>query len=99
MTTIEVGRIHHIRVDRAVVRIQNPSAGETLVVFPIESPETCPRCQQRRCVFLERQPKPLCLACSTPTAPGYAVVDAGGGALVGVPLDDLVEAELRGGRA
>lgn len=92
MTTIEVGRVHHIRLDRAVVRIQNPSTGETLVVFPVESPETCPRCQQRRCVFLQREPHALCLACASPGA-DVVVVDAGSeGSVVGVPIE-------RGGRA
>lgn len=50
--------------DRAI-RFYN-QIGDTLLVFPVESPETCPQCRQRRCIFLERRPRSLCLACASP---------------------------------
>lgn len=48
------------------LRFYNPN-GDTLLVFPVESPEPCPQCQQRRCVFLEQRHRTLCLVCAGPT--------------------------------
>lgn len=45
------------------VRFHGPN-GDTLLVFPVEAPETCPQCGQRCCVFLEREPRNLCLTCA-----------------------------------
>jgi hypothetical protein len=75
--------------DRAAVRFDNPTTGEVLLVFPVDSPEPCPQCGQRRCVFLERRAAPaLCLICSNTRGERRVVVDAGGGALVGVPWNE-----------
>jgi hypothetical protein len=72
--------------DRAAVRFDNMVTGEVLLVFRVDSPEPCPQCGQRRCVFLERRAAPaLCLICSNQRR---VVVDAGGGAVVGVPWDE-----------
>ena len=37
--------------------------GDTLLVFPVESPEPCPQCHKRRCVFLERDGRAVRLVC------------------------------------
>jgi hypothetical protein len=47
------------------IRFHNRATGEILLVFSVDSPESCPRCQRLCCIFLERRPRPLCLACAT----------------------------------
>jgi hypothetical protein len=59
-----------------------------LVIYPVDEPELCPQCHQRRCIFLERPPRrPLCLCCAEPGGDRSVVVDAGGGSLVGLPCE------------
>jgi hypothetical protein len=48
----------------------SPTGGVVLLVYDIDTPEVCPQCGQSRCIFVERRPRPLCLACAEPqTAP------------------------------
>lgn len=84
-------------VDRPI-RFFNHHTGTMLLVYPVDSPEPCPQCGRRCCIFLDRRPRPLCLGCAADERDlhrGYIVLDGGAGSLVGVPLDDL-DPELRG---
>jgi hypothetical protein len=74
-------------LDRAI-RLHQQLTGDILVIYPVDEPELCPQCHQRRCIFLERPPRrPLCLCCAEPGGDRSVVVDAGGGSLVGLPCE------------
>jgi hypothetical protein len=57
-------------VDRPI-RFYNHHTDAVLLVYSVDAPEPCPQCQRRCCIFLDRRPRPLCLACAADSVDGH----------------------------